>query len=108
MKKCLFALMAFVFFAQYGVCIDTTSISVMKNIKDAVVSDITNTASDTLTTNVNNVKLAAYKTQLSQKEKELEEVEESSSLALVKCYKKVKIKRKIAELEANIEEIENQ
>jgi len=108
MKKFLLAVLSVFILAQYGICAETTAApttaELLQSLKNAVVTDITNT----VTTNVNNVKLASYKTQLEQKQQELQEVENSSGFAIVKYFKKASINRKISELEANIKAIEEQ
>jgi hypothetical protein len=109
MKKVLFLLVATIITfnanASFGATTTTTTSTaqtIVNDLKDAIVNDV----KSSVTTNVNSVKLASYKTQLEQKQKELAEVEESSSFALVKYYKKYTLTNKISELEANIKAIE--
>ena len=104
MKKILLFLFINLIIAQGSLCIaeTSTSQSIFSNLKDAIVKDVTNS----VTTSVNNVKLANYKTQLEEKKKELEEVENSDSLAIIKYFKKASINQKISDLEAKIEAIE--
>lgn len=108
MKKVLLAIFSIAIIAQSGLCATTTAqpttADILKDLKNAVISDVTNS----VTTNVNNIKLATYKTQLEQKKQELKEVEKSSSPAIIKYFKRARINSKIAELEANIKLIEDE
>jgi hypothetical protein len=102
MKKILFLSLAMAILSQGGYCAESNTATILNDIKNAVVQDIT----DTVTTNVNSVKLAAYKAELEQRKKELEEVEKSSTFFIVKYFREASLKAKIAQLEANIKELE--
>ena len=103
MKKILFLLLTMAILSPIGYSTESATSTVLNDIKNAVVKDI----SDTVTTNVNNVKLAAYKAQLEQKKKELQELENSSTFFIIKYFKEISLRAKISDLEMKIKEIED-
>lgn len=104
MKKGLFLLLAMAIISQAGYCAESSTVSVLNELKNAVVNDITST----VTTGVNNVKIATYKVQLEQKKKELEEVEKSDTFFIIKYFRAVSIRSKIRQLEQDIAELEKE
>ncbi len=104
MKKGLFLFLVMAIVSQAGYCAESSTVSVLNELKNAVVNDITTT----VTTGVNNVKIATCKVQLEQKKKELEEVQKSDTFFLVKYFREVSIRSKIRRLENEIEELEKE
>ena len=56
---------------------------------------------------VNNVKLVAYKKQLELKKQELEELEASSTLGIIKWFRRRTINSQIEEIQKEISALEN-
>lgn len=106
MKKLFIILFITIIFGQFGYCSNSpiSMHSIARDLKDAVVTDVTNSVNAT----VNSVKLAGYQAQLEKKKNELKEVENSSSSVFVKNYKKIRLKQQISELEDNIRRIESE
>ena len=104
MKKGLFLLLAMAILTQTGYCVESSTVSVFNELKNAVVQDITST----VTTGVNNVKIASYKVQLEQKKKELEEVQNSNTFFIIKYFREVSIRSKIRQLENDIKDLEEE
>lgn len=86
------------------------STGIFSSLKNAIIKDIQDTVSTTVTNAANKaidiVKINQYKQQIAQKKQELADLEESNTFCIVKFFKKRKLNREIKSLENKIKELE--
>lgn len=112
MKKILLIMFAALLVFQGGMSYAAEeSTGIFSTLKNAIIKDVQETVSSTVTTAANKaidiVKINQYKQQIAQKKQELADLEESNTFFIVKFFKKRKINREIRALENKIKELES-
>jgi len=113
MKKSLLILFGALLIFQGANSYAQTSetVGIFQTLKNAIIKDVESVVQSTVTTAatkaMNQVKLAQYKQQLTQKKQELADLENSNKNFIIKFFQRRKLNRDIRELEDAIKALES-